>query len=98
MTAYFVLARRFLLEYGRNPVNLLVLILVPVVFVLVAAKPMADAAELLGGRGLAVETATAGWAAAFLAALAMYFQTRQAHSADRRLALGGVRVPVLVAA
>ncbi|WP_136708053.1 ABC transporter permease [Agromyces sp. H66] len=98
MTAYAVLTRRFLLEYGRNPVNLLVLVLVPVVFVLVAAEPMADAAELLGGTGLAVEIATTGWAAAFLAALAMYFQTRQARSADRRLVLAGVRVPVLVGA
>ncbi|MGP3948971.1 hypothetical protein [Streptomyces sp. 7N604] len=44
--------------------NLLVLILVPVVFVVVAAEPMADAAELLGGPGgPAVQTATAGWAA-----------------------------------
>lgn len=98
MTGYLVLVRRFLLVYIRNPVNLLVLVVVPVVFVLVAAKPMADAAKLLGGTGVAVETATTGWAAAFLAALAMYFQTRQARSADRRLALAGVRVPVLVAA
>lgn len=98
MTAFPVLLRRFLLEYLRNPVNLLVLVLVPVVFVLVAAEPMADAAELLGGTGVAVETATTGWAAAFLAALAMYFQTRQARSADRRLVLAGLRVSVLVAA
>lgn len=90
MRAIAVLTRRFLIEYIRNPVNLLVLVLIPVVFVLVAAEPMADAAELLGGTGNAVETATTGWAAAFLAALAMYFQTRQARSADRRLVLAGL--------
>ena len=72
MTAVGVLTRRFLLDYGRNPVNLVVLILIPVVFVWVAAEPMADAAKLLGGTGRAVETATTGWAAAFLAALAMF--------------------------
>ena len=74
MTAVGVLTRRFLLDYGRNPVNLVVLILIPVVFVWVAAEPMADAAKLLGGTGRAVETATTGWAAAFLAALAMFFR------------------------
>lgn len=98
MTAVAVLTRRFLLEYARNPVNLLVLVLVPVVFVWVAAEPMADAAKLLGGTGTAVETATTGWAAAFLAALAMYFQTRQARSADRRLAIAGLPATVLVVA
>ena len=96
MRAIAVLTRRFLVEYIRNPVNLLVLVLIPVVFVLVAAEPMADAAELLGGTGNAVETATTGWAAAFLAALAMYFQTRQAHTADRRLVLAGLPTLALV--
>ena len=71
MPVVAVLTRRFLVEYVRNPVNLLVLVLIPVVFVLVAAEPMADAAKLLGGTGHAVETATTGWAAAFLAALAL---------------------------
>ncbi|MEU4493387.1 MULTISPECIES: hypothetical protein [unclassified Streptomyces] len=75
-------ARRFLAEAARTPVNLLTLILVPVVFVVVAARPMADAAELLGGPGgPAVQTATAGWAAGFIAAIAMYFQMRAAQAA-----------------
>jgi hypothetical protein len=79
-------------------VNLVVLILIPVVFVWVAAEPMADAAKLLGGTGRAVETATTGWAAAFLAALAMFFQVGQARSADRRLVLAGLPAPALVVA
>lgn len=95
-TAAFV--RRFLADYWRNPVNLLVLVLVPVVFVLVAAGPMADAAKLLGGTGPSVETATAGWAAGFLAGIAMYFQTRAARAADRRLVVAGLPTPRLVAA
>ncbi len=89
---------RFLADYRRNPVNLLVLVLVPVVFVVVAAGPMADAARLLGGTGLSVETATAGWAAGFLAAIAMYFQTRAARAADRRLVLAGLPTTSLVGA
>lgn len=78
-------ARRFLADYARNPVNLLVLVLVPGVFVLVAAGAMADAAKLLGGTGPSVETASAGWAAGFLAGIAMYYQTRSARAADQRL-------------
>ncbi|MCX5613290.1 hypothetical protein OHB39_38090 [Streptomyces sp. NBC_00047] len=55
------IARRFLTNASRTPTNLLALVLVPVVFVVVAAGPMADAAELLGGPGgPAVQTATAG--------------------------------------
>ena len=95
-----VLVRRFLADYARNPVNLLVLVLVPVVFVVVAAGSLADAAKLLGGAGggFAVETTTAGWAAGFLAGIAMYFQTSAARDVDRRLVLSGLSVTRLVAA
>jgi len=97
-TVLFV--RRFLADYARNPVNLLVLVLVPVVFVVVAAGSMADAAQLLGGAGggPAVETATAGWAAGFLAGIAMYFQVAAARDADRRLVIAGLPGARLVAA
>ncbi|WP_340682761.1 ABC transporter permease [Amycolatopsis coloradensis] len=90
--------RRFLADYVRNPVNLLVLVLVPVVFVVIAAGSMAEAAKLLGGTGPSVETASAGWAAGFLAGIAMYFQLRSARAADRRLVLAGLPADRLVAA
>lgn len=94
-----LLTRRFLTEAARNPVTTTMLIVVPVVFVAVAAKSIADAAELLGGRGGAkVETATAGWAAAFISAIAMYFQTRSARATDRRLVLAGLPPARLVTA
>ncbi|PXY28267.1 ABC transporter permease [Prauserella muralis] len=96
-TVLFV--RRFLADYTRNPVNLLVLVLVPVVFVLVASGSLADAAKLFGsGIGPAVETVTAGWTAGFMAGVAMYFQTRAARAADRRLVLAGLRPIRLVVA
>ncbi|MFD0274250.1 ABC transporter permease [Kitasatospora sp. NPDC127111] len=99
MTTTAVLTRRYLAEAARTPTNLLILVLVPVVFVIVAAKPMADAAELLGGPGApAVQTATAGWAAGFIAANAMYFQIRGSRDADRRLVLAGLPTSRLVAA
>lgn len=90
--------RRFLADYARNPVNPLVLVLVPVVFVVVAAGSMAEAAKLLGGTGPSVETAAAGWAAGFLAGIALYFQLREARAADRRLVLAGLPSARLVAA
>ncbi len=68
-----VFTRRFVADYARNPVNLLLLVVVPVVFVIVVASSLADASKLLGGQRPAVETASAGWAAAFLAGVAMYW-------------------------
>jgi hypothetical protein len=94
-----VFVRRFLSDYVRNPVNLLLLAVVPVVFVVVVAGTMADAAFLLGGPGgPAVQTATAGWAAAFLAGIAMYFQTSATRDVDRRVVIAGLPARRLVAA
>ena len=59
----------------------------------------ADTAELLGGPGgPAVQTATAGWAAGFIAAIAMYVQMRAARAADRCLVLAGLAASRPVAA
>jgi hypothetical protein len=93
------LSRRFLTDYARNPVNLLLLAVVPVVFVVVVAGSMASYAKLLGGPGgPAVETAAAGWAAAFLAGIAMYFQTAATRDTDRRLVIAGLPASRLVLA
>lgn len=94
-----LLTRRFVSDYARNPVNLIVLVLVPLVFVVVAARSLADAMELLGGRiGPALQTVAAGWAAGFLSGLAMYFQIRSARAVDRRLILAGLSPLRLIAA
>jgi hypothetical protein len=94
-----VFVRRFLADYVRNPVNVLLLAVVPMVFVVVVAGAMADAAFLLGGPGgPAVQTATAGWAAAFLAGVAMYFQTSATRDVDRRVVIAGLPAIRLVAA
>lgn len=87
MRTTFLLSWRFLAEYGRNTPNLLLLVLVPATFVLSAAPALADAAKLLGGAagGSGIETVTAGWAASFLSAVAMYFQVADSRRVDRRL-------------
>lgn len=93
-----VFVRRFLTDYARNPVNILLLALVPFIFVVVVAGSLADAAKLLGGTPPAVETATAGWAAAFLAGIAMYLQTAATREVDRRLVYAGLRPARIVIA
>ena len=91
--------RLLLRDYARNPVNLLLLAVVPVVFVAVVAPPLADAGTFVGGTGgPAVETASAGWSAAFLAGIAMYFQIAGSHEADRRAVLAGLPASTLTAA
>ncbi|WP_062641041.1 ABC transporter permease [Streptomyces maremycinicus] len=99
MSTTGLLVRRYVTETARNPVTVTMLVVVPVVFVAVAARKIADAAELLGGQGgVEVETATAGWAAAFISAIAMYFQVRSARATDRRLVLAGMAPARLVGA
>ena len=44
-----LLARRFLADYARNPVNLLMLVLVPAAFVAGASGSLAQLARLLSG-------------------------------------------------
>jgi ABC-2 family transporter protein len=99
--AVTLLVRRFLADYARNPVNLLILVLVPVTFVAAASGSLAQLARLLSGTmapGSAMQTVTAGWAAAFIAAIAAYFQIRAARAADRRLVLAGLPAWRLAAA
>ena len=86
-----VFVRRFLTDYIRNPVNLLLLAVVPTVFVIVASGALAKSAKLLGGPGgPAVQTATAGWAAAYIAGIAMYFQIAATRDTDRRVVIAGL--------
>lgn len=86
------LTRRYLAEYARRPLNLVLLLVVPAVFVALSAGVVADFAELLGGDagGAALEAVTAGWAAAFLAGMAGFFHVGSSRGADRRLALAGM--------
>jgi len=95
-----LLTSRFLSEYTRRPLNLARLAVVPVIFVVMAAQPIADFAELLGGAGGAGQRAalTASWAAAFLAGVSGYFHSLSSRSADRRLAAHGMGAGRIVTA
>lgn len=97
MTA--LVAQRAVLDYVRRPLNLVLLVAVPVVLVFVWGPTLADFSKLVGGAGdrAQVEAATAGWAAAALAGLAGFFQLTGSHTADRRLAAAAHRTAPVVA-
>ncbi len=94
-----LVVRRALFDYARKPLNLVMLVVVPVVLVFVWGPTMADFSKLSGGAGnpRRIEAATAGWAAAALAGLAGFFQIRGARSADRRLAAAAHRTAPVIA-
>ena len=97
MTA--LVGRRAVADYVRRPLNLVLLVVVPMVLVFVWGDSLADFSKLFGGEAdrSQIEAATAGWAAAALAGLAGFFQITGSRSADRRLAAAGQRTAPVVA-
>lgn len=92
MTGLVAVGGSFLREQSRVPLNLVLLVAIPVFFVLIFASVLGDFAEALGGD-LAERAATAisaGWAAAFLCGALAFFQVVSSRGADRRLALAGL--------
>jgi hypothetical protein len=92
VSAFAETSGSFLREQIRAPLNLFLLIAVPIFFVLIFASVVGDFAKALGGT-LASESATsisAGWAAAFLCGTLAFFQLSSSREADRRLALAGL--------
>ncbi|MEL7210178.1 MAG: ABC transporter permease, partial [Actinomycetota bacterium] len=93
-----LLVSRWLIDYSRRPLNLALLVVVPVVFVVLSAGALADFSEILGGAAAVgeVEAATAGWAAAVLSGVAGFFHVSTSRDADRRLAAAGVGTATVV--
>lgn len=99
MSAALNFTGHWLVGYWRRPLNVVLLVAVPVVFVILSAGALADFADILGGAADVgdVEAATAGWAAAVLAGVAGFFHVSQSRDADRRLAAAGAGAgPVVV--
>jgi len=90
----------FLRDYARRPLNVVLLLVVPLVFVTLSAGTLVDFAEILGGLADlgSLEAATAGWAAAVLAGIGGFFQVVGSRDADRRLAAAGSGTWPVVAA
>ncbi len=92
MSGFAEASGSFVREQLRAPLNLFLLIVVPLFFVLIFASVVGEFAKALGGD-LASESATsisAGWAAAFLCGTLGFFQLASSREADRRLALAGL--------
>jgi hypothetical protein len=83
-----LVVRRALLDYTRRPLNVVLLVAVPVVIVVALGGELASMSKLLSteAKPLHLETATAGWAAAAVAGLAGFFQVVGSRAPDRRLA------------
>jgi hypothetical protein len=88
-----LVVRRALLDYARRPLNLVLLVAVPVVIVVALGGELASMSKLLStaAKPLHLETATAGWAAAAVAGLAGFFQVVGSRAPDRRLAASSQR-------
>ncbi len=94
-----LVGKRAVADYCRRPLNLVLLVVVPVVLVFVWGPSLVDFSKLFGGSGdrAEIEAATAGWAAAALAGLAGFFQVTGSRATDRRLAAAGGRSGPVVA-
>ena len=93
-----LVGKRAVADYSRRPLNVVLLVVVPVVLVYVWGPSLADFSKLFGGSGdrAQIEAATAGWAAAALAGLAGFFQVTGARATDRRLAAASGRYASVV--
>ena len=82
----------FAREHLRAPLTLILLIVLPALFVVLAASVLGEFADALGGSLLADAASAlgAGWSAAFIAGALGFFQAASSQGADRRLALSGL--------
>ncbi len=92
--------RRALADYARRPLNVVLLVAVPLVIVVALSGELAAFSKLLSttAKPLHLQVATAGWAAAAVAGLAGFFQAVGSRDADRRLAAASARgaTPVVI--
>ncbi len=92
MSAALQVSVLFVREHLRMRTTLVLLVVVPMLFVVLAGGVLEDFSRALGGTSLdgrAAAALGAGWAAAFLAGAVGFFQTNSSRDADRRLSLAG---------
>lgn len=92
VTALPAVVRRFVRAELRVPLTLVLIVTLPPVFVLASASVLSTFARALGGElgARAATTLGAAWAAAFIAGVLGFFETRSSRDADRRLAQAGL--------
>lgn len=87
-------------QYGRQPINLVLLAVLPPLFVLALGKAFSTFSDVLGGnvserQGSAM---AALWAASLLAASAAFFVLNASRRADERLLVAGLKPAALESA
>jgi hypothetical protein len=92
MSALVLATSDFVRQQVRNPVTLAMLVIIPALFVVMAASALEELSSSLGGdvAGSAATALGAGWASAFLGGILGFFQVSSSRDADRRLALAGM--------
>ncbi|MEX2254391.1 MAG: hypothetical protein WEC34_03035 [Acidimicrobiia bacterium] len=82
----------FLREQMRAPLVLVLLLVLPMLFVVMASSVLSDFSRALGGsaHGDGATALAAGWSVAFLAGALGFFVTMSSHEADQRLAIAGL--------
>ncbi len=92
MSGFADVSGSFLREQIRAPLNLVLLVAIPLFFVLIFASILDQFAKALGGDLMSggATSISAGWAAAFLCGTLAFFQVSSSRKADRRLALAGL--------
>lgn len=92
MSSVLVAASDFVRQYVREPITVVMLVVIPVVFVVISASALEELSDALGGdaSGSAATALGAGWAASFLGGVLGFFQVSSSRDADRRLALAGL--------
>jgi hypothetical protein len=87
-------------SYIRQPINMVLLVIVPVVFIIAMRSAVSTFSDVLGGNvGEQAGTGLAGlWAASLLAGVAVFFVLRTTLSTDGRLIVAGLSRRALVSA
>lgn len=84
-------ARAFTVERARDPMSVVLLVVLPALFVTIFAGVLPEFSSALGGDVASQSTTalSAGWAAALLSGTLAFFHVAAGRVGDRRLALAG---------
>ena len=92
MGALLLSTSDFVRQQVRTRVTVVMLVVIPVLFVLLASSVLGEFSKSLGGSaaGKSASALGAGWAAGFLGGILGFFQVSSSRDSDRRLALAGL--------
>lgn len=92
MGALLLSTSDFVRQQARTRVTVVMLVVIPMLFVLLASSVLGEFSKSLGGSaaGQSASALGAGWAAGFLGGILGFFQVSSSRDTDRRLALAGL--------